>query len=139
MALKRLDKLLADMGIASRSELRQIIKSGRVSVDGRVVTAPEAKVDSEVGTIALDGKSLNVQKFRYYMMDKPAGLKYLLFFFHSYLVKVKTEKIIDLFLVTLESLDLLNKMPIWYCLFIDQICIMMFLKQKEIAVLLKLL
>ena len=38
MALKRLDKLLADMGIASRSELKQIIKSGRVSVDGRAVT-----------------------------------------------------------------------------------------------------
>lgn len=74
MALKRLDKLLADMGIASRSELRQIIKSGRVTVDGRAVTAPEAKVDSEVGTIALDGKSLNVQKFRYYIMDKPAGV-----------------------------------------------------------------
>ena len=74
MALKRLDKLLADMGIASRSELKQIIKSGRVSVDGRAVTVPEAKFDSENCNIMLDGKSLNVQRFRYYMMDKPAGV-----------------------------------------------------------------
>lgn len=74
MALKRLDKLLADMGIASRSELKQIIKSGRVSVDGRAVTVPEAKFDSENCNIALDGKSLSVQKFHYYMMDKPAGV-----------------------------------------------------------------
>ena len=74
MALKRLDKLLADMGIASRSELKQIIKSGRVSVDGRAVTVPEAKFDSEFCEIALDGKSLTVQKFRYYMMDKPSGV-----------------------------------------------------------------
>lgn len=74
MALKRLDKLLADMGIASRSELKQIIKSGRVSVDGRAVTVPEAKFDSEVCEIALDGKSLTVQKFRYYVMDKPTGV-----------------------------------------------------------------
>lgn len=74
MALKRLDKLLADMGIASRSELKQIIKSGRVSVDGKAVTVPEAKFDSESCNIALDGKSLTVQKFRYYMMDKPAGV-----------------------------------------------------------------
>ena len=74
MALKRLDKLLADMGIASRSELKDIIKSGRVSVDGKAVCLPDAKFDSEKCDIALDGKSLTVQKFRYYMMDKPAGV-----------------------------------------------------------------
>jgi len=74
MALKRLDKLLADMGIASRSELKQIIKSGRVSVNGSVVTVPEAKFDSESCLMCLDGKALNVQKFHYYMMDKPAGV-----------------------------------------------------------------
>lgn len=74
MALKRLDKLLADMGIASRSELKQIIKSGRVTVDGLPVTVPESKFDSECCVIALDGRSLNVQKFRYYMMDKPSGV-----------------------------------------------------------------
>ena len=74
MALKRLDKLLADMGIASRSDLKQIIKSGRVSVDGKIVTVPEAKFDSENCCISLDGNSLTVQKFRYYMMDKPSGV-----------------------------------------------------------------
>lgn len=74
MSLKRLDKLLADMGIASRSELKQIIKSGRVTVNGLAVTVPETKLDSEKAAIAIDGKSLNVQKFRYYMMDKPAGV-----------------------------------------------------------------
>lgn len=74
MSLKRLDKLLADMGIASRSELKQIIKSGRVTVNGLAVTVPETKLDSETAVIAIDGKSLNVQKFRYYMMDKPAGV-----------------------------------------------------------------
>lgn len=74
MAMKRLDKLLADMGIASRSELKGIIKSGRVTVDGLAVTVPETKFDSEICNICLDGKSLTVQRFRYYMMDKPAGV-----------------------------------------------------------------
>ncbi len=74
MALKRLDKLLADLGIASRSELKQIIRSGRVTVDGSTVTVPEAKFESESSDICLDGKSLKVQKFHYYMMDKPAGV-----------------------------------------------------------------
>ena len=62
------------MGIASRSELKGIIKSGRVTVDGRAVTVPEAKFDSDSCLICLDGKSLNVQKFHYYMMDKPGGV-----------------------------------------------------------------
>ncbi len=74
MALKRLDKLLADLGIASRSELKQIIKSGRVTVDGKAVTVPDAKFDSDSCDICLDGRSLSVQKFHYYMLDKPAGV-----------------------------------------------------------------
>lgn len=74
MAMMRLDKLLSDMGIASRSELRQIIKSGRVMVDGLAVTAPEKRIDSDSTRISLDGRELKYRKFRYFMMDKPAGV-----------------------------------------------------------------
>ena len=74
MPLMRLDKLLGDMGIASRSELKQMIKKGRVTVDGRAVTVPETKVDGEACRIALDGQELRYRSFRYYMMDKPAGV-----------------------------------------------------------------
>ena len=63
MALKRLDKLLADMGIASRSELKTIIKSGRITVDGKAVTVPEAKFDSENCLICMDGKTLMCKSF----------------------------------------------------------------------------
>ena len=74
MSAKRLDKILADMGIASRSELKQIIKSGRVTVNGTVVTSPETKVDTDGCEIALDGEALGYRQFRYYIMDKPAGV-----------------------------------------------------------------
>ena len=74
MSAKRLDKILADMGIASRSELKQIIKSGRVTVNGTVVTSPETKVDTDGCEIALDGEVLGYRRFRYYLMDKPAGV-----------------------------------------------------------------
>lgn len=73
MPLNRLDKILADLGVATRSELKQIIRSGRVSVDGIVVTAPETKADAQSCRITLDGKPLNYKKYRYFMMDKPAG------------------------------------------------------------------
>lgn len=74
MAVMRLDKILSDMGIASRSELRQIIKSGRVMVDGLAVTSPEKRIDSDSARISLDGRELKYRKFRYFMMDKPAGV-----------------------------------------------------------------
>lgn len=74
MAVMRLDKILSDMGVASRSELRQIIKSGRVMVDGFAVTAPEKRIDSDSARISLDGRELKYRKFRYFMMDKPAGV-----------------------------------------------------------------
>ena len=46
MALKRLDRLLGDLGVATRSELRQIIRSGRVRVDlpGRPEMAKENNI-----------------------------------------------------------------------------------------------
>ena len=74
MAIKRLDKLLADLGVATRSELRDIIRSGRVQVDGVAVTRPEQKFDSETCRIVLDGQARQYSVFHYYMMDKPEGV-----------------------------------------------------------------
>ena len=44
MAVKRLDRLLSELGVATRSELRQIIKSGRVTVDGAAAARPDMKL-----------------------------------------------------------------------------------------------
>ena len=74
MARLRLDKLLADQGVASRSELREIIRSGRVRVNGRVETKPEQKADPETDEILLDGKPLPSSRTHTYMMDKPIGV-----------------------------------------------------------------
>ena len=74
MSQMRLDKLLSELGVASRKELRDIIRRGRVRVDGAVVTAPEQKVDAERNEISLDGEVLRWQRFRYFMMDKPEGV-----------------------------------------------------------------
>ena len=74
MAQMRLDKFLADMGIATRKELKQIIKSGRVCVNGAAVTQPEMKLDAETSAVTLDGRALSYTRYHYYMMDKPAGI-----------------------------------------------------------------
>ena len=70
----RLDKVLSELGVASRRELKQMIRSGRVSVNGQTVTEPEKHIDPEKDELCLDGAALRVRRFRYFMMDKPAGV-----------------------------------------------------------------
>lgn len=74
MPLMRLDRLLSECTALSRSQLRQIIKNGSVSVDGIVITSPEHKVCSDTARVELDGKTVSYEKFCYYMLNKPAGI-----------------------------------------------------------------
>lgn len=69
----RLDKYLADMAIGTRSEIKEIIKKGQVSVNGESVKRPEFKVDPEMDIVTLNGKKIAYAKFSYYMLNKPAG------------------------------------------------------------------
>ena len=54
--------------------MKQIIKSGRVSIDGVAVKVPETKFDPEVCAVEMDGESLSYKKYHYYMIDKPCGV-----------------------------------------------------------------
>lgn len=74
MALVRLDKYLADRGVASRRELKEIIRSGRVQVNGQTVREADRKLDPEADQVSLDGELLSVPRLRYLMMDKPLGV-----------------------------------------------------------------
>lgn len=74
MPLMRLDKLISDCGIASRKEIKQMIKSGRVEINGVVAVSPEQKLDPAVSRVSVDGEELGYAKFRYYMLNKPAGV-----------------------------------------------------------------
>ena len=74
MPTLRLDKYLSELGIASRRELREIIRSGRVFVDGRCARDEGLRIDAEKAEVRLDGKTLCYRRFHYYMMDKPPGV-----------------------------------------------------------------
>lgn len=74
MPQQRLDKVLSDQGLASRRELKDWIRSGRISVDGQTERRPERKLDPALNRIALDGRELHWQKYRYFIMNKPAGV-----------------------------------------------------------------
>ncbi len=71
----RLNKIIADAGIASRRAADQLILEGRVSVDGQVVLQLGNKFDPEISDIKVDGESLNVNKSKTYLaFHKPAGV-----------------------------------------------------------------
>lgn len=72
--MTRLDKMLSDAGIASRKELKAIIKAGRVTVNDTAVSLPEIKIAPEKDVIRLDGTVIRYSRFHYYMMDKPCGV-----------------------------------------------------------------
>ena len=71
----RLNKIIADAGIASRRAADQLILEGRVSVDGQVVLELGNKFDPEISDIKVDGESLNVNKSKTYLaFHKPLGV-----------------------------------------------------------------
>lgn len=75
MALTRLNKIIADAGIASRRAADQLILDGRVSVDGVVVNTLGNKFDPIINQIQVNGESLNAVKSKTYLMfHKPAGI-----------------------------------------------------------------
>jgi len=71
---ERLQKILAKAGIASRRKAEELIRQGRVKVDGLVVTEMGIRVDPEQQRIEFDGKPVIVEEKKVYvLLHKPAG------------------------------------------------------------------
>lgn len=68
----RLDKYLADAGIGTRSQVKELIKKGQVTVDGLVIRDPSFKIIEGLKVVAA-GKDVQKAGFRYYVLNKPAG------------------------------------------------------------------
>ena len=71
--MERLDKFLCDSGAGTRSQVKLILKSGRVTVDGAVERDNSRKVDPAKQTICLDGEVLGGKRRIVLMLNKPAG------------------------------------------------------------------
>ena len=71
--MERLDKFLCDSGVGTRSQVKVILKSGRVTVDGKPEKDAAKKVDPENQTICLDGEVLGGKRRVVVMLNKPAG------------------------------------------------------------------
>ena len=71
--MERLDKFLCDSGVGTRSQVKLIIKAGRVTVDGVVQKDVGAKIDPLTQTVCLDAEQLTGAIRLVVMLNKPAG------------------------------------------------------------------
>ena len=71
--MDRLDKFLCDSGVGTRSQVKMILKAGRVTVDGKVERDNGRKIDPKMQEIALDGEILGGKRRVVVMLNKPAG------------------------------------------------------------------
>lgn len=71
--MERLDKFLCDSGVGTRSQVKLIIKAGRIMVDGIPARDGSAKIDPEKQVVSLDGERLGGRQILVLMLNKPAG------------------------------------------------------------------
>ena len=73
-ALERLQKILAQAGIASRRKCEEMILAGQVEVNGEKVTTLGVKADPEADVITVNGRPIRSEKKLYLMLHKPKGV-----------------------------------------------------------------
>ena len=71
--MERLDKFLCDSGAGTRSQVKQILKSGRVTLDGKPEKDGSRKIDPNTQSICLDGEALGGKRRCVLMLNKPEG------------------------------------------------------------------
>ena len=70
---QRLDKLLGQEGLGTRSELKKAVRKGRVTVNGAVEKDPGRQITAE-DRVCFDGEEIRRNQYVYYMLNKPAGV-----------------------------------------------------------------
>lgn len=70
----RLDKYLGEMGLGTRSRLKEAAKKGRIQVNGDVEKKTDRKINPETDSVSFDGRLISYAAMEYYMLNKPAGV-----------------------------------------------------------------
>lgn len=74
MSKQRLDKIIASQGKYSRSQVRDLVKAGKILVNSKPVYDSAFKADPETDSITVDGKAFGYSEHVYIMLNKPKGV-----------------------------------------------------------------
>ena len=72
--MMRLDKFLVTMEIGSRSQVKDFVKKGLVTVNGTICKTDDMKIDETADVVQFKDQTLIYSKFQYYMLHKPQGV-----------------------------------------------------------------
>ncbi len=70
----RLDKLLGQAGFGSRNQVKKLIRSRQVYVDGRLAEADNLNVEPSLQEITVSGKQVTLSTEKYFILNKPSGV-----------------------------------------------------------------
>ena len=70
----RLDKFLVACAVGSRTEVKNFLKTGGVTVNGKKEKSAKLQINEDTDEICFDGEKLDYEEFVYYMMNKPQGV-----------------------------------------------------------------
>ena len=74
MAQMRLDKFLGEMGLGTRSQVKELARKGRVAVNGQAVKKSDQKIWPGKDEVQVDGKTIPYVPWEYYLLNKPQGV-----------------------------------------------------------------
>ncbi len=74
MAKERIDKIIAGAGTLSRKDVKEMVRAGRISVNGVQISDAGQKADIACDVISVDGSALSLKKHIYIMLNKPTGV-----------------------------------------------------------------
>ena len=70
----RLDKMLSELGVCTRSEAKKLARAGRILVNGVPEKSADRKIDELQDEVLLDDQAVSYEPFVYYLLNKPAGV-----------------------------------------------------------------
>ena len=71
--IMRLDKFLTECGLGSRREVKELLNTGEITVNGAVADSPQMNIKENDDEVFYQERKLEYKKFRYYILNKKAG------------------------------------------------------------------
>lgn len=69
----RLDRYLAHVGLGTRNDVKILIRTGRITVNGKVANSDSYQINTSIDKVMFDDQLLIYKEFKYYLLNKPAG------------------------------------------------------------------